>query len=237
MVDYALGSDPWGVGPWGGETPADFVPVVPVLPVPGFAANDRYQFVVLSGAGSDAAEPTFRYWVCQPPEWASVLRSGDPEHLVKFYATDEDGAPVSGSLELPFTSMSTLDGGTGAAATVDGLLIEFNPRPTSIGAFDGGLDDDAIVGFTVYAEGTGAPELAIESPTPLRSGAVRSEIFEVSVPAAAIADDPYPSTMTAWVPCRLELPLRDVRAGFPTLTHVQIVSVEYFGVPMPSRHG
>lgn len=231
VLAAARGSHALGTTPLGGSSPAVIVPPVEVTGLAGFAFNDRYQIVIVSTAGVAETPPEMRYWSVQPPDWSSVLPAGDRERLIPFFALDEDGDPVLGTVELP--AVRLLKGQD--ECTVAGVIVEFVARPWTLGDFDGGLEPLEPVGLEVYVSGLGQPTLEREVGTGgLKSGVIVSDTCEWFTTAAEVADDQWPNYMTAFFPCRIDTHVREVRIGL-TLRHVQLVSAEVYGIAQPGR--
>lgn len=230
-AELAWGAFAWGTQPWGGGSPAVIVPPIDVTGLPGLTANDRYQMLVLSEAGTDGVVPIVRYWLAQPPEWGSVLASSDYDSLVHFFATNEDGVAVDGTLETTYIDISP------AGAHLSHAIVEFVPRPWLIGSFDGGLNPGDELGFDLVVEATAVRDLQL--PTGVGgfvTGVVESDPMPIRLTAEQAGSENWPNAITVVVPIRLALEVHAARLSFRGINNVEIAWAELYGTPAPGRH-
>jgi hypothetical protein len=117
---------------------------------------------------------------------------------------------------------------SGQEATIDGLRVTIEPRPTELGGFDGGLDPLASVRIDGQVWGINAVD-ARATDEALESGIIASSVETYELAASAIGSDRWPNEITVWLPCSLSQRVRDVRARFPVIRHCRIKSVEVWG--------
>lgn len=217
--------------PYRGEHPQVIVPSQPHAGIAFLDGNDRGQMVVVPRDGRTGGFPAFRFWVASAPQWGEALGDSTRNAVLQTFATDERRAPVVGTLQLPVVAVKA-----GQEATVTGVLVEFEARPSSLGTFDGGLDPHAELGFSVYVQGFGVARKVKDAATvPRQGGIISSETIAFATTANAVSSEEWPQVLTAYFPCRLS-PLRDFQPHIVDIRHVRIRAVEVLGTTVPSRY-
>lgn len=215
---------------WGARTNrlrGDMGPIVPTLSgldIPFLVANDRHQTVLVTRDGSGGTTPAFRRWSAGPLAWGDALALGGIDDFVPFYALDEHGRPVAGTVEL---HVFTAPKGQ-VVNVVDGVEIAFVPRPTEIGARDGGVSPSTRLGFTAQVWGYQNPQVA-DVRGGRTTGIVLSEAVPVSLAASDVASGEWPNVRTVWLPCVLEHRIRQVRVRITDLRLCGIANVDLYG--------
>lgn len=225
-MGYSFGRRGYGRGRFGGDHPFDIGVPESGQGLPSMVANDRHQLVVLPERGERGVVPIWRQWFGGAPEWGDVVGARRRSQLVPFHALDEHANPVVGIVEFP-----VIDIGAGAEATISGVLVAFEARPTAIGGFDGNIDMSEPIGFSVYVEGHGHP-FAVDLISGTRvSGTIRSEPIAYELDADTVDASRWPNRMTVFVPCRLDQRVRGIRAGIVNIRHCRIV----WAIPMGTK--
>jgi hypothetical protein len=219
------GGGAYGVMPYGGYISADIIPTRNVSGIIFLTSNDRYQVVSCSYGGTFSTPPEFRYWYAGPAPWAEDLAMDG--YIPPYFSEDEDGTTPTASLELPFRKFPQ-----GQEGEVQGVTVEFIPRPSSL------TEDDITAGTTVsfdvtveaqgvrnWTDGVGASTL----------GMMQSSTFSFSEDGAEQGSSIWPNIRTEFFPCRLRNRCRGARAVISNIQLCEIVSVSLVGTTLPGR--
>lgn len=219
----AIGAARIGGFPISGFRPATVIPSVESRGIPFIVGNDRYQIVCCADTGTASSAPEFRYWYAGVPAWGEVL-AGDVRVPV-FYAADEDGDPVLGSLESSYKELDP-----NINELVGSVLVEFTPHPTAV---EPGLGDETV-GFTVKVEGFGLPDYA-KYDGGMASGTVVSNSYTFAESSGTQASDLWPNLRTVRCPVRLNIRVTHARVIFTDISLCEINEFHLIGQQGPGR--
>lgn len=212
--------------PYAGYNPAVTTPSQDDIGVPFLVGNDRYQVIVCSDSGTSASAPSFRYWYAGGAPWGEKI--AEDAMNPQFYTTDENGDPVSGSVEFPFRELR-LYRKTGFASRteqVDGVLIEFTPQPLSI---EDAINPTTTVSFDVHVEGLGGVNYARLQADGSKTGVTVSQTQSFSEVISYQPDNPWPNTRTVYLPLRMNDRFRAARIVIENIQLCEINRAELLG--------
>lgn len=221
---YAYATGRYGAFAYAGRHPAVLTPSQDDLGVPFLMGNDRYQVIVCSDSGTSGDIPGWRYWYAGGAPWgeAIALDLNNPA----FYTTDEMGDPVLGQIEFPFKEVKTNQN-----VQVSGVLVEFTPQPQSLDPTEATVS----VGFSLRVEGYGLPDFE-DAVSTQKTGVARSDTVSFSESITLEPDDPWPNVRTKFMPIRLGVRLRSVRAVITDLSLAEINRITILGTITTQRN-
>lgn len=198
--------------------------------IPFLQANDRYQVVAVSKRGTATTTTEFRYWYANEPGWGDRLTSTTA--LPSVFTTDEFSEYVAGTLEFPFKELKV-----GSEAKIEGVLVEFIPRPAAIS--EATVLQDYTLGFSLRVEGHGVPDISRTVSTTtaysVSTGTLVSPTVTYSSTAAEQAYDTWPNVRTVVLPARGLNRVRSMRVVFSDIHLCAIRRVQILGEIVPAR--
>lgn len=226
----------YGTVGYEGTLPLGVTPADSQLGIPFIAGNDRYQVVVCADRGTSAAIPSFRYWYAGAPLWNEEL-SGD-SRFPHYYGVDENGASVSGELQLTDRTFDFIRQTRRFVSdvTVDMIEVSYIPRPSGLGESIAG---GTTIGFTGRVEGYGVNNYRRMTTTSASavvfSGVAVSDSFTFRSTASEQASNHWPEVHTTVLPVRLSQRVRTFRLILTDITLCEIVRVTLLGDLGPIR--
>lgn len=219
------GTDPdawvWMTVEWYPQTYGSLPPLS--SDVPFLSANDRYQVVAMPFRGSTTTIPEFRMWYAGAPLWNEELAFDT--HIPNYHATDELPYFLEGSIEYPFKEMKV-----GQAARIDGVLVEFSPRPADLNE---DLDYSTPVGFSGRVEAHGLTDYSRDVTNVKSSGVLVSDAFSYTSTIGETATDAWPNIRTVYLPVRLQGRVRAFRVVMSGIHMCAIRRVQVLGKQIP----
>lgn len=192
--------------------------------VPYLTSNDRYEIALCADRGTSTTDPEFRHWYAGPPLWGEAV-AGDASYPTQ-YTLDENSLYTPGSLELPFQDFK------GKEATIQGVYVEFNTRPSSISE---SIASTYPIGFTASVQGYGVPNYSRTTTNSLTTGVHTSTTVTYTASAGYQADEPWPNTRGAFLPIRMDQRVKKARVTLTDIHLVEIVNVQLIGDIHPPR--